>query len=131
MVTKKQVYLDVARESMDFLLKTQMIDDKFVPIGNDGWYTYGGKRAVYDQQPLEAAAMVDAAVDAFYATKDQRYLEVANVAFEWFLGRNTRNQVMYNPETGGCFDGLCADSVNHESGCGILSFLSDGSAKTG
>lgn len=116
LVTKKPVYLDVARESLDFILNTQFIDEKFVPIGNKGWYTYGGQRAVYDQQPLEAAALVDAAADAFYATKEQRYLEVAFVAFEWFLGRNTRNQVMYNSETGGCFDGLCADSVNHNQG---------------
>ncbi len=116
MITKKPFYLDTARESLDFLLKTQIIDEKFVPIGNKGWYTYGGERPIYDQQPLEAAALVDAAADAFMATQEQRYLEVAPLAFEWFLGRNTRNQVMYNPETCGCFDGLSEDSVNQNQG---------------
>ncbi len=116
MVTKKQVYLDVAQTSVDFILDTLVIDDKFVPIGNKGWYTYGGQRAIYDQQPLEAAALVDAAADAFYATRQTRYLEAAVVAFEWFLGRNTRQFVMYNPETGGCFDGLTADSANWNQG---------------
>jgi hypothetical protein len=60
----KQEYLDVAKESTDFLLKTQMVNGAFVPIGNDGWYKRGEKRATYDQQPLEAAATVEAAVDA-------------------------------------------------------------------
>lgn len=115
-VTNKTVYLDTAKESFEFLLKTQIVDDKFVPVGNKGWYTRGGERAVYDQQPLEAAALVDAAVDAFYATHDQRYVETAFLGFEWFLGRNTKNLVMYNPETGGCFDGLTADSVNPNQG---------------
>lgn len=116
MVTQKPVYLDVARESLDFILNTQIIDETFVPIGNNGWYTYGGERAVYDQQPLEAAALVDAAVDAFYATKEQHYAKVASLGFEWFLGRNSRNQKMYNDETGGCFDGLREDSVNMNQG---------------
>ena len=112
----KQKYLDVAKESMDFLLKTQMINDVFVPIGNDGWYKRGEKRAIYDQQPLEAAAMVEAAVDAFYATKDKNYLQIANTAFEWFLGRNSRKIQMYNPETAGCFDGLAPEKVNMNQG---------------
>jgi hypothetical protein len=116
MVTKKQVYLKIAGESLGFLFSTLIIDGNFVPIGNRNWYTLGGERAVYDQQPLEAAALVDAAVDAFYATREQRYADVAVLAFEWFLGRNTREFVMYNPETGGCFDGLTVDSVNWNQG---------------
>jgi uncharacterized protein YyaL (SSP411 family) len=109
-------YLEVAKESMDFLIKTQMVNDVFVPIGNDGWYKRGGKRAVYDQQPLEAAAMVETAVDAFYATKDRQYLQVANTAFEWFLGRNSRKVMVYNAETGGCCDGVNSDKVNMNQG---------------
>ena len=112
----KQKYLEVAKESMDFLLKTQMVNDVFVPIGNDGWYRHGGNRAFYDQQPLEAAAMVEAAVDAFYATKDKSYLKSLTTAFEWYLGRNSRKIQMYSPETGGCFDGLASEKVNMNQG---------------
>ena len=111
-----QKYLDVAKESMDFLVKTQMVDGVFVPIGNDGWYKRGGKRALHDQQPLEASGMVEAAIDAFYATKDRGYLKVAYVIFDWFLGRNMENAMLYNPETGGCYDGLCRNSVNLNQG---------------
>jgi hypothetical protein len=111
-----QKYLDVAKESMDFLLKTQMVDNVFAPIGNDGWFKRGGNRAFYDQQPLEASAMVEAAIDAYYATKDKRYLQVANRVFEWFLGRNSGKLMVYNPETGGCFDGINTEAVNMNQG---------------
>jgi hypothetical protein len=115
-MVKRQEFLDVAEESMEFLLKTQMIDGVFVPIGNDGWYKRGGNRPFYDQQPLEATAMVEAAVDGYYATKDKRYLDVANTVFGWFLGENSRKVVMYNVETGGCYDGLAKDCVNRNQG---------------
>jgi uncharacterized protein YyaL (SSP411 family) len=38
-------YLDIARESMDFLVKTQIINGVFMPIGNDGWYKRSEDRA--------------------------------------------------------------------------------------
>lgn len=112
----KQTYLDVAKESMDFLLKTQMVDGVFVPIGNGGWYKRGGNRAFYDQQPLEATAMVEAAVDAFYATNEKGFVEVANSVFGWFLGKNSKKVMVYNAETGGCCDGVNADKVNRNQG---------------
>ncbi len=61
---------------MDFLLNTQMVNGVFMPIGNDGWYKRGGSRPFYDQQPLEAAAMVEAAVEAFYATQRSKLLTI-------------------------------------------------------
>jgi len=109
-------YLDVAKESMAFLLKTQMVDGVFVPIGNGGWYKRGENRAFYDQQPLEATAMVEAAVDAFYATKDRGYLETAYAVFGWFLGRNSRKVMVYNAETDGCYDGVNFNGVNMNQG---------------
>ncbi|MCW3982755.1 MAG: hypothetical protein NWE96_02025 [Candidatus Bathyarchaeota archaeon] len=124
LMVKKPVFLNVAEEAMTFLLETQLVDGVFVPIGNDGWFKRGGSRPFYDQQPLEAAAMVEAAVDGYLATKNERYLDVANVVFGWFLGRNSRNIMMYNPETGGCYDGLSADSVNtNQGGESSISYL--------
>jgi hypothetical protein len=115
-LTKKPKLLDVAVESMDFLLKTQMINDVYVPIGNQGWYKRGEQRAIYDQQPLEAAAMVGASIDAHYATKQNRYILEAEKAFGWFLGRNSRGLMLYNPENGGCRDGLNENAVNKNQG---------------
>ncbi len=116
MLTENQKHLDTAEESLGFLIKTQMLNDVFVPIGNDGWFRRGDKRAIYDQQPLEAAAMVEAAVDAFYATNNKDYLKVADSAFEWFLGKNSLKATMYCAETGGCFDGLSPRGVNMNQG---------------
>ncbi len=112
----KKNYLDVAKESLDFIIKTQVVNDVFVPVGNDGWYKRGGNRPFYDQQPLEADALVEAAVEGFYATKNKKYLQIANTAFEWYLGRNSRKVIMYNKETGGCFDGLAPEKTNMNQG---------------
>ncbi|MCW4000048.1 MAG: glycosyltransferase [Candidatus Bathyarchaeota archaeon] len=133
---KEPRYLEVAEEAMDFLLQTQMLNGVYAPIGNDGWYRRGEKRALYDQQPIEAACMVEAAVDAYYATKKRRYLTVANQVFGWFLGRNSRGEVMYNCESGGCYDGLGADWVNMNQGaessiCYLLARLKLEEAKQG
>jgi uncharacterized protein YyaL (SSP411 family) len=116
LMTQKKKFLAVAEESMDFLVKTQMLNGVYVPIGNDGWYKRGEKRAIYDQQPLEASAMVETAIDAYYATQKKSYIEVADRAFDWFLGRNSSGLRLYNPDSGGCCDGLSANYVNCNQG---------------
>jgi len=114
--TKNEKYLHVARESLDFLLQVQMIDDKFVPVGNRGWYKRGGERAIYDQQSVEAACMVETALAAFRATGDEKYRKAAHTIFEWFLGRNSKDLEVYNPETGGCHDGITPHGLNLNEG---------------
>ncbi|HXP92773.1 MAG TPA: hypothetical protein VN905_04835 [Candidatus Binatia bacterium] len=87
----------------------------FVPIGNDGWYPRGGARARYSQQPLEAAALVDAALIARTALGDLRYEALARTGLDWFLGRNTARAAMVS-ESGGCRDGIDAHGVNENMG---------------
>jgi len=87
----------------------------FVPIGNAGWYRRSGTRAIYAQQPLEAASFGDAAVAAYEATGDARYHDLADLGREWFLGRNTREVVMA-PGNGGCYDGLEETGPNENMG---------------
>jgi hypothetical protein len=114
--TKKEKYLQVANDSMKFLLQVQMIDNKFVPIGNNGWYKRGGERAIYDQQSIEASCMVEAALAAFRATGDENYQKAAYTIFEWFLGRNSRDVAVYKLETGGCHDGITSKGLNLNEG---------------
>jgi hypothetical protein len=122
--TKKDKYLQVARDSLDFLLQIQMIDDKFVPIGNRGWYKKGGERAIYDQQSIEASCMVEATLSAFHATGDENYRKTAYTIFEWFLGRNSKGLAAYNPETSGCHDGITPQGLNLNEGAeAIVSYL--------
>ncbi len=86
----------------------------FVPIGNRGWYRHGGERARYDQQPLEAAAMVDAELTAFDATGEAQHRAAARTAMGWYEGRNSEGIVMEH--RGGCYDGLSAGAANRNMG---------------
>ena len=115
-MVKKLEFRLVAEKAMDFMINTQIIDKIFVPVGNDGWYKRGGNRPFYDQQPLEAAAMVDAAVDGYIATKNRKYMDIAKKAFDWFMGKNSCKTVMYDNKTGGCYDGLSENYVNRNQG---------------
>ncbi|TMM02011.1 MAG: glycosyltransferase [Actinobacteria bacterium] len=69
-----------------------------------------------DEQPLDAAALVEAEVEAFVATGDEARARHAVHAFEWFLGRNRLQQSVYDFSTGGCHDGLGASDVNGNEG---------------
>jgi hypothetical protein len=114
--TKEKKYLKVAKQSLDFLLKVQSINDVFVPIGNQGWYRKDGERAIYDQQSLEAACMVDATLAAFKSTNEEKYCKAAYDIFNWFLGRNSAELMVYNPETSGCHDGITPSGLNLNEG---------------
>jgi len=85
-------------------------------IGNNGWLKRGGERARFDQQPLDALAIMDACYAAFHVTKGEQWLIHADQAFDWFLGRNDIHKVVANLHTGGCQDGLQGSEVNKNQG---------------
>jgi glycosyltransferase involved in cell wall biosynthesis len=96
----------------------------FCPIGSKGFYKRGGERARFDQQPVEAQAMVSACLAAYRLTAEPCWRTEANRAFEWFLGRNDLGLPLYDPATGGCRDGLHPDRVNENQGAeSTLAFL--------
>jgi glycosyltransferase involved in cell wall biosynthesis len=96
----------------------------FVPIGSQGFYRKGGERARFDQQPVEAAGVVSACLEAYRATGDDRWRDEAWFAFNWFLGDNDLHIAMYDPTTGGCRDGLHPERVNENQGAeSTLAFL--------
>jgi glycosyltransferase involved in cell wall biosynthesis len=88
----------------------------FRPIGSNGFYQREGIRAVFDQQPVEAQAMVSACHQAFRITHDPVWPREAKRAFEWFLGRNDLGLPLYDFNTGGCSDGLHEDGVSENQG---------------
>jgi hypothetical protein len=108
--------IDMGLNSLTWLLAIQIEDNHFVPIGSNGWYEKGGPRARFDQQPVEANAMVEACVEAFYVTRDKSWFDHAVMCFNWFLGHNDLNMPLYDPKTGGCRDGLMADGINQNEG---------------
>jgi hypothetical protein len=121
--------LEAGYESLEWLAKIQRSgplgsSGHFVPIGSDGFYTRGGERARFDQQPIEAKTMVAACLEAYRFTGEDRWRKEARRAFEWFMGRNDLNQPLYDPYTGGCCDALHPDRVNRNQGAeSTLAFL--------
>ena len=96
----------------------------FRPIGSNGFYHRGGARANFDQQPIEAQAMVSACLEAYRTTSDFWWYEQAQRAFDWFIGWNDLGLELYSPESGGCGDGLHVDRVNGNQGAeSTLAFL--------
>ncbi len=114
-------------ESLSWLAELQHADSDekhFVPIGSNGFYQKGGERARFDQQPVEAQAMVSACLEAQRITLDKKWHEEVRRAFEWFLGRNDLHLPVYDPTTGGCRDGLHPDRPNENQGAeSTLAFL--------
>ena len=108
--------IDRALVSLTWLLNIQTEKGHFVPIGNNGWYQQGAARARFDQQPIEAHAMIDACVEAFNVTRDKSWIDNAVMCFNWFLGHNDLNMPLYDAKTGGCRDGLMADGINQNEG---------------
>jgi len=114
-------------ESLTWLADLQRAEvpgGHFVPIGSNGFYRRGGERARFDQQPVEAQAMVSACLEAQRITGDKLWSKEARRAFDWFLGRNDLNLPIYDPTTGGCRDGLHPDRTNENQGAeSSLAFL--------
>jgi glycosyltransferase involved in cell wall biosynthesis len=113
-------------EALDWLVTLQRCDVKghFVPIGSEGFYPKGREKARFDQQPVEASAVVSAALQAYRATGKGRWRKEAWSAFNWFLGDNDLQIALYDPTTGGCRDGLHPDRANENQGAeSTLSFL--------
>jgi glycosyltransferase involved in cell wall biosynthesis len=69
-----------------------------------------------DEQPLDAAALVEAELAAFAITGAAEHGVRATRAFEWFLGRNGLQKPLYDFATGGCSDGLGSEALNQNEG---------------
>lgn len=112
-------------ESLNWLSLLQRSQQgHFVPIGSNGFYERDGARARFDQQPVEAQAMVSACLAAHALSGDECWHEEARIAFDWFLGRNDLSLPIYDPTTGGCRDGLHPDRPNENQGAeSTLAFL--------
>jgi glycosyltransferase involved in cell wall biosynthesis len=108
--------IDMGIRSLEWLLTIQAEKGHFAPIGNKGWYEKGGRKARFDQQPVEANAMIEACVEAFNITRDKIWIDSSVMCFNWFLGHNDLNMPLYDAKTGGCRDGLMADGINQNEG---------------
>jgi hypothetical protein len=110
--------LEMGLRSLDWLKRVQTDEAgrHFAAIGNQGWFTRGSEKARFDQQPIEAAAMVDACIEAFNCTRDEEWIAYAYRCLNWFQGENDLRVPLYDHATGGCRDGLEAQGANQNQG---------------
>src|SRR3990170_4065460 len=121
---RDQAYLEVAEKSLRFVDKVTTVNKTYVPIGNQGWYVKGGRRAFYDQQPIEAGAMAEAATLAYKITPSESYERCIKQALGWFFGLNTKSVKIYDESTGACSDAINEAGMNENQGAeSTLAFL--------
>jgi hypothetical protein len=109
--------IEAGLESLRWLVEIQRHEDGHLTIiGNRGWYYRGQERAHFDQQPIEAKALVQACLQAARVTGESSWADDAVMCFQWFTGRNDLNVSLYNADTGGGHDGLQPDGVNANQG---------------
>ena len=126
LVTGEPVYKEIARTSFDFLLSKIFVTNSIKVISNKSWLykeeiapiTIGG------EQPIDVAYTILALKKFYDVFKDEDYKKKMETAFNWFLGNNHLHQVIYNPCTGGCYDGLEENYVNLNQGAeSTISYL--------
>ncbi len=127
-LTGDKVYKKIGLRSLKFLHNKCLFEGVPAPIGQNGWYLKRRKKAIYDQQVVDAADMVLAHALAFKLTKEEEYAEAAELWWGWFSGNNIQKRSLIDEKTDGIFDGLTDGGVNLNQGaesivCYILAYL--------
>jgi glycosyltransferase involved in cell wall biosynthesis len=109
--------IEVGERTLRWLLDVQTNEEGCLSVvGNVGWYPRGGERSRFDQQAIEAHALIEACIEAYRVTGNEQWLDDAQRCFNWFLGDNDLHMPLYDFTTGGCRDGLHSDRVNANQG---------------
>jgi hypothetical protein len=98
-----------------WLLEFETADGHLSPTPVEG-RDLGDVRPGFDQQPIEVSTLADACARAAAVDPNPIWLDGVRAAADWFLGDNDANQPMWDPDTGGGYDGLHADGVNRNQG---------------
>jgi hypothetical protein len=102
---------EVGLAARDGLIEVQTSPDGHLsPIGN-GWWPRYGERSRFDQQPIEATALLRAAASAWDVTGSHRYRVAMERSYAWFLGANDLGLRLADPDRGACRDGLHEEYV--------------------
>jgi len=114
--TKSELFKDVAHKTFCFLTYIIFKNDKINVISNQSWHHKGKNSSIFGEQPIEIAYTILALENFYLENYNNDYLHKMKIAFNWFLGKNHLNQIIYNPSTGGCYDGLEEHQVNLNQG---------------
>jgi hypothetical protein len=117
-------FKEIAKSSFDFLLSLTFNKSGIQVISNKSWLHKGLESAVHGEQPIDVAYTILTLRKFYEVFYDESYLHKMETAFSWFLGNNHLHQIIYNPCTGGCYDGLEETQVNLNQGAeSTLSYL--------
>ena len=124
--TNMDEYKKVAKESFDFLLSKIFIDNTIKVISNKGWHNKYNpvESPIGGEQPIDVTYTILALEKFYLIFKKDEYKQKAVIAFNWFLGENHLHQIVYNPCTSGCYDGVEEHNVNLNQGAeSTISYL--------
>ena len=119
LATGISIYKQIAKSSFDFLLSKIFRENQIKVISNKGWL-YKARESdqivIGGEQPIDIAYTILALRKFFHVFEDETYKNKMKIAFDWFLGNNHLHQIIYNPCTGGCYDGLEDSYINLNQG---------------
>jgi glycosyltransferase involved in cell wall biosynthesis len=116
LTTGETIYNEIARSSFNFLLSQTFNENGIEVISNKNWLLKGQKAGHFGEQPIDVAYTIMTLSNFYDVFTDEDYRLKMETAFNWFLGNNRLHQIIYNPSTGGCYDGLEETHVNLNQG---------------
>ena len=116
LLTGETIYREIALSSLNFLLSRTFNENGIEVISNKKWLVRGEEVSQFGEQPIDVAYTIMTLSKFYEVFADEVYLQKMQTAFNWFLGMNRLNQIVYNPCTGGCYDGLEENNVNLNQG---------------
>lgn len=116
LIAREPIYKDIAMSSFNFLLSQIFNENGIEVISNRNWLKKGQERIHFGEQPIDVAYTIMTLGKFYDVMMDEDYRQKMIIAFNWFLGNNRLHQIIYNPCTGGCYDGLEETHVNLNQG---------------
>ncbi len=127
LATGETKYKTIAQISFDFLLSKIYKNKQINVVSNKGWLHNGEEinpNKIGGEQPIDVAYTILALYEFYVIFKEEEYKQKMKIAFSWFLGNNHLHQIIYNPCTGGCYDGLEDTYINLNQGAeSTISYL--------
>lgn len=119
LATDTENYKKIAKTSFDFLLSKIFKNEVIKVVSNKGWLQNNNEsinEQIGGEQPIDVSYSIIALSKFYDVFHEDEYLEKMEIGFNWFLGKNHLHQIVYNPCTGGCYDGLEDTYVNLNQG---------------
>ena len=116
LLTGDIIYKDIAISSFGFLLSKTFNENGIEVISNKTWLQEGQQAGHFGEQPIDVAYTIMTLSKFYDVIMNEDYCLKMETAFNWFLGQNRLHQIIYNPCTGGCYDGLEETHVNLNQG---------------